>query len=303
MVTSIGEVVERIAKSVYSLLHQKESLIEKGARFLKIFKTFRPVMRPSEDGSFKISIEPVSRDFSGIAQLEKIMDELGRFIETEVSSVHIVFDEFQEITELKNPSVEGVLRSHIQEHQASYFFVGSRRRLLLDIFNQRSRPFYQSAIMYPLIPLPREELTTFLLDQFQTNGKNCPRHVAERISERVSQYPYYAQLLAYNMFEISKKTVTEQDLEKGFEKLLASERYGYEGIIQTLTGPQISLLRALAADPAPQIHSTEYMTRHKLTVGGIQYAKKKLLELDLIEKQVDAWRVVDPVFGAWLKSY
>ena len=127
--------------------------------------------------------------------------------------------------------------------------------------------------------------------------------MAEGISTRVFQYPYYAQALAYNIYEVCGKVVTEGDIETAFEKLLASERYGYEAIVQGITGPQIALLRALAADPNSKILSTDFMARHKLSLGGIQYARKKLEELDLIEKQTGVWRVVDPVFGGWLSRY
>lgn len=115
--------------------------------------------------------------------------------------------------------------------------------------------------------------------------------------------PYYAQALAYNVFDVSGKVVKMKDVEAGFEILLSSERYGYEAIVQGLTGTQIHLLRALAASPNAKILSSEYITHHKLTVGGVQYARKRLVELDLIEKHENVWRVVDPIFTHWLSSY
>jgi len=303
MATSEKDIAERIAKGIYAVLHQRESLLKKGARYLKTFKTFRPIFKPSPESGFVFTVEPASPNLSGIDILDNVLEELGVFIRNESASVHIVFDEFQEITELKNSSIEGVLRKHIQEHQASYLFVGSRRRILLDMFNQKSRPFYQSAIMYPLNHLPREELVSFLVDQFKNGGKRCTKHMAESISDKVFQYPYYAQALAYNVYEASGKVINQDDIDTGFKKIIASERYGYEAIVQGLTGPQIVLLRALATNPTSKILSTEYMGRHKLSVGGIQYARKKLEELDLIEKENTVWRIVDPVFGTWLSNY
>jgi hypothetical protein len=303
MATSENDIAKRIAKSVYTVLHQRESLLKKGIRYLKTFKTFRPVFTPSPEGGLTFTVEPVPPAMSGIDLLDQVLEEVGLFIGKEHVKAHIVFDEFQEITELKNSSIEGVLRRHIQEQQASYFFVGSRRRLLVDMFNNKGRPFYQSAIVYPLPPLPHDELAAFLVDLFKKGGKKCPGEMAQAISGKVSQYPYYVQLLAYNIYEVSGKVIRENDIETGFEKLLASERYGYEAIVQGLTGPQIALLRALAVDPVSKILSAEYMERHKLSVGGIQYAREKLEKLDLIEQSNGTWRVVDPVFGVWLSKY
>ena len=273
MVTSVEDVAERITKSVYSVLHKRESF------------------------------EPVSPGLSGVYLLDKVLEELGEFIHKESGGIHIVFDEFQEITDLKERSIEGIIRKHIQTHQASYFFVGSRRRILLDMFNQRNRPFYQSAIIYPLEPLPHEELTSFLIKQFKLGGKSCSKKNAEIISNKVAQYPYYAQSLAYNVYETAGRIVTKNDIEIGFEKLMSSERYGYEGVVQGLTSPQILLLKALAVNPSVKILSTEYMNKHKLSAGGIQYAQKKLERMDLIEKKNQVWQVVDPVFRLWLEMW
>jgi hypothetical protein len=303
MVTSVSDIAERLAKSVYSVLHQKQSLLKKGMRYLKTFKTFRPVFKPSAGNGFTLTVEPSSSAVSGVDLLDSVLEELGLFIRKESSKIHIVLDEFQEIMELKKSPVEGLLRKHTQEHPSSYFFVGSRRRVLLDIFNQRSRPFYQSAIMYPIKPLPHDQLTSFLVDQFVAAGKKCSVKIAELISERTFQYPYYAQVLAYNVFEVAGRVVEEKDIEAGLERLFASERYGYEATVQGLTAPQLALLRALATSPDSKILSGDYLRRHKLTVGGIQYAQKKLVQLDLIEKHNDMWRVVDPVFACWLSRY
>jgi len=303
MVTSENDVAERLARSVYAVLDKHESLLKKGKRFLSTFKTFRPVFKPSGSNGFALTVEPTSISMSGKELLDKVMEELGAFIRKETSGAHIVFDEFQEITELKQSPVEGILRKHIQTHEASYFFVGSRRRVLLDIFNQKKRPFFQSAIMYPLSALPHDELTAFLVSRFKSGGKKCSEKIAESISDRVADYPYYVQALAYNVYEVSGKVLTTRDIALGYEKLLASERYGYEAITQGLSASQITLLRALSVERISKILSAEFMARHKLTAGGIQYAQKKLEELDLIEKRNDVWQIVDPVFAAWLSAY
>jgi len=303
MATSENEIARRISQNIFSVLHARESFLDKGVRFLKTFKTFRPVFKPSPENGFSFSVEPVSSAMPGIELIDSVMEELALFIRRESINAHIVFDEFQEISELKNSPIEGIFRRHIQEQQASYFFVGSRRRILLDMFNKKNRPFYQSTIMYPLRPLPKDELVSFLVKRFKEGGKSCPIRVAEVISEMVSQYPYYTQALAYNVFEIAEHAVTEDDIQTGFDNMLASERYGYEAVVQGLTGTQIALLKALATDPVSKILSAEYMNRHRLSAGGIQYARNKLEKLDLIEKHHDVWKIVDPVFACWLAGY
>jgi hypothetical protein len=126
MATSENEIARRISQSIYSVLHERESLLDKGVRFLKTFKTFRPVFTPYPENGFSFSVEPVSSIMPGINLIDNVMEELGIFIRKESIKAHIVFDEFQEITELKKSSIEGTLRKHIEVQQASYFFLGCR---------------------------------------------------------------------------------------------------------------------------------------------------------------------------------
>ena len=135
--------------------------------------SFRPVMRPTENG-VSITVEPITQSIFGIDLLDKTMEDFGAFIEKSPKRVHIVLDEFQEITELRTPQIEGVLRKHIQEQPASYFFVGSRRRILLEMFTDRRRPFFQSAIHYRLDKISPEELSVFIRNRF-TQEKNAAR--------------------------------------------------------------------------------------------------------------------------------
>ena len=174
-VSSVDDVARRIAKSIYEMLQPHDNLFRKS---LKLLKTFKPVLQPSEDGStFSLSVQPAAPVLSGIELLEKTMADIGAFIESSNALLQITFDEFQEITELRDSRIEGVLRKHIQEHPASYFFVGSRRRILLDMFVDQKRPFYQSAINYQLRHLPRDEFGAFVQKTFSSGRQSVfPRY-------------------------------------------------------------------------------------------------------------------------------
>ena len=301
-VTSIDDVAGRIAKCVYAFIRGNEPLMKKAIRLLT---TFRPVLKPTEDGSFAVSIESTGQNLQGIELLDKTLEDLGLFMEqVGPENVHIVFDEFQEITELRDKRIEGTLRSHIQFHPSSYFFVGSRRHILLDMFNEKSRPFYQSAQLYELKKLPHDELVGYLMDQFKKGGKRCPEKNAEKISLLSQQNPYYAQKLALNVYEVSGKVVHEKDIKGALELMIDNEIFFYQAILQALAPRQIALLRALAVEPSKTLLSNRYISRHDLgSIGGVQAALKKLRQLDLVEKGLNnRYQLVDPIFRMWLQQ-
>ncbi|MDY0374552.1 MAG: ATP-binding protein [Desulfobacterium sp.] len=299
-VSSIDDVAQRIARSIYQMLQFNENLFK---RSIKILKTFKPIFQPSEDGSsFSLTVQPSSPGIVGIDLLEKTLEDLGNFLKVTNKPVQITFDEFQEITELREPRIEGILRTHIQMHPASYFFVGSRRRILLDMFVDRKRPFYQSAINYELKCLPGDEFAAFIKAGFKNAGKKCPDNILQDILKRSCKHPYYTQKLAFFVFECSGPLVCERDMNEAFDTFINSESFVFKSMLQGLAPQQIALLKALAREPSNSIMSNRYMNSHHLkSVGGVQAAIKRLTQLDLIEKDREkTWQIVDPILSYWL---
>ena len=300
-VTSVDDIAGKIARSVYTFIQRNESLMKKA---LRILTTFRPVFKPEQDGSFSISIELARPNLNGIDLLDKTLEDLGVFMEQSgPEKIHIVFDEFQEITELKEKRIESTLRSHIQFQQSSFFFVGSRRRILLKMFNEKNRPFFQSAQLYELKRLPHDDLVGYLVAQFKKGGKRCSETNARNISSISRQYPYYAQKLALNVYAVSGKVVQAKDITKALEIMIDNETYFYQATLQSLAPRQIALLRALAVEPSKTILSNQYIRKHDLgSIGGVQSAIKKLKQMDLVEIDTDSrYRTVDPIFSMWLQ--
>ncbi len=272
-VGSVEDVAARLAKAVYGFTHGKPSLWKTALRTLL---SFRPVLKPDPSGGISLSVEPATAGRSGIDLLEETIGSLCQFIEESKRLVQIALDEFQEIVTLKEAlRIEAVLRTHIQRQKASYFFIGSRRRVLLGIFNERQRPFFQSAINYPLGLLPSTDLAKFISWQFRENGKSCTEEMGLRLASSMGCHPYY------------------------------SEKPVFEAILQGLSPHQRLLLKALALEPSTKILAGGYIQRHGLgSTGGVQHSTKQLEDLDLIERRGDPeqWQLVDPVLAMWLKA-
>ncbi len=299
-VDSMEDMAARMASHLYSYCHKDESLFKKAISFLL---SWRPVLRPDSEYGISITVEPADQK-KGIDLLNSTIDGFGKFIQGYKKGVHIVFDEFQEIADLRESlQIEGALRSHIQTHSgASYFFVGSRRRLLHEIFNSKKRPFYRSSINFPLGPLPFQEAIHFIVEQFRRGRKSCPEEIAKKVLERIGGYPYYVQRVPYSIFEVCGDVVTEEDYFKGFKRVIEEESVVFEAMVQGLSLVQIKVISALSQEPTEKPYSVNYMARHGLgSVGGVQGAVKRLLEMDYIEKRDKLFLVVDPVFGIWLR--
>jgi len=300
-VASVDDVASRLAKAVFVITHKKDPLWKSA---LRVMKSFRPVLKPDPSGGVSLSVEPSAAGKGGLELFEATMDSLREFVHTTQSLVHVALDEFQEIVTLKEAlQVEGIMRTQIQQQRASYFFIGSRRRILLGIFNERQRPFFQSAINYPLPLLPPEELAEFIGEQFGKSQRKCTAVMAKKLVSLTGFHPYYSEKLAFFAYELSR-TVTEESINGAMERLVLSEKPVFEAILQGLSPHQRLLLQALAKEATAKLLASGYIQKHGLgSVGGVQHSSRQLEELDLIEKdgETRVWRPVDPILATWLK--
>jgi AAA+ ATPase superfamily predicted ATPase len=296
-VDSVGDIVEQIVSSFYKYCH-----LHKKTKWF--FSGLRPVMTiDPREGSPSFTIEPSDKR-RGIDLLRETIEEFGKVTRAHKEGFHVVFDEFQELTEIPEArQIEGVMRSSVQTHSnVSYFFVGSRRRILLAMFNERKRPFFQSAVNYALGPLPEEQAAHFIVERFKAGGKKCPPDIARAIVTSVGGYPFYIQRIPYSMYEVSESNVVSpDDYRRGLARALEEQKAYYESLLMPLSIQQKRLLTAIASEPTANPFSVKYMFNHNLgSYGGIQGALKKLLNLDYVEKRADGrYFVVDPVFAKW----
>ncbi len=299
---SVEDISARICRSLFEVTQQHEPLHKKAIRALS---TFRPTMRPSSDGmELSFSVEKTSSDI-GINILEQTFSDMVSFLEKSKKNIHIVFDEFQEITEVeKGVQIQGVMRKYIQNMSASFFFVGSRKRILSQMFHDRSKPFFQSTFDYELGALPEQDCILYIRDRFKFGGKSIQKNKADTVCKLVSGNPYYMQKLCYILFDKIKDNVASEDqIYQAFDNLLDSEKGYFEASIESLTPRQKSLVKALAKEKTQNIYAKDYISKHNLgSIGGIQQSVHTLLKYDFITKENKTWKIVDPVLEAWLRD-
>ena len=303
--SSSEDVASMIARGIYSSLSKEESVLRK---VTGIIKNWRPVFSPdpSATGGVSMTVQPVSRK-TGISLLEETMESFDKLLQDKNDQFNIVIDEFQEITAFRDgDKIEALLRKHIQQQSnCSYFFLGSRRRMLLDMFNQKDRPFYKSCINLELPALDRGDGADFIKRQFKVSGKECPVEIANEIARVTEGYPYYIQRLSYALFQVSQnEDILPDNLQAAMRKMLAEEDTNFTGMEKALAPGQKPLLKALAAEPTESLFSSDYQQKHRLrTLSSIQNALKKLESLDYIEKDSEGvYRLTDPIFALWVNS-
>jgi predicted AAA+ superfamily ATPase len=276
---------------------------------LKKMKTFFRRISPSlfltvsEDGKPSVGI-----NFSKVETLpavEDIFSGFYDFIKEKKKRGVIVFDEFQQLGELEDTRVEKTLRGIIQEHrEISYVFMGSKKHLIYDMFNNPERPFYKSSAHYSLKRIEPGQFSDFIRKKFIKTSMSIDEVTAEYIVNTAGAHPHYTQLLAHMVWEsVSRhREIRIEEVDKAVERILEREEAVFTNLWDNLTLQQKKLLLALSLKKdSDKIFSAEFIQQFNLSsTGTVQRGIKSLLNKGIIDKNGEKIGINDVFLKLWL---
>lgn len=216
----------------------------------------------------------------------------------------VCIDEFQNINEYDEPlAFQRKLRSHWQRHtNVCYCLYGSKRHMLLDIFNSYNMPFYKFGNIMFLHKIEREEWIKFIMERFQKSGKKITPEACGMIADLMKNHPYYTQQLSQQTWLRTTSEANRDIINKSFLDIVGQLSLLFANLIDTLTPKQINFLIAVA-DGVTNFSSKEVLSKYQLgTSANIKNLRKVATEKDLIDIQPgNKIELQDPVFEYWLK--
>jgi hypothetical protein len=209
--------------------------------------------------------------------------------------------------ELENNRVEKILRGIIQkQRRLSYVFMGSKKHLIYDMFNNPNRPFYKSTRHFPLKNIEKSTFSRFIYQKFIKSGFQVEKEVPEKIVNSAESHPYYAQMLAHMVWELGrgKKYVSAEHVRIGIEKILEQEEAAFSNLWDSLTLKQRRLLLALCLKrEEKKIFSVDFIEKYNLGSGStVQRGINSLINKSIIDKEDDRYLINDIFLKLWLKT-
>ena len=159
--TNLNSFINLFASSVLGKLETKpEKFIKKIG---EIFSGIRPVISfdpVTGTPSLQINVQSVEDADRSLQAVFKYLKESGK-------RIVIALDEFQQVTNYPEKNVEAVLRTNIQRAVGiNFIFSGSQKHILMSIFSQYGKPFYQSTEMMQLERINENEYSEFIISKF-----------------------------------------------------------------------------------------------------------------------------------------
>ncbi len=294
--SNLAEFTETFGKAV---LNQLETPYGKSVKqLLGIFKKFTPT----------VSVDPMTGQPSFEIQVktekesESTLEDIFHYLKKRKKKIVIAIDEFQQVATYPEKKTEALLRSYIQHlTNVDFIFSGSQKHLLIQMFSQASRPFYQSTEFLFMDCIDKEAYTKFIKYHFASHQKKIKPEELETIFEWTRLHTFYVQLVCHKLFALSEKDLTHQVLIRTLQDILAENETYYYGYKNLLTEQQWNLLKAIGKEKSVEkINQKTFLNKYKLSASSVQRSIKALVDRELLVKETNGYRVYDVFFGLWM---
>jgi len=288
-----------------SLLVEKSTSKNKILKFIgQVVSGLRIDFKIDEVGRPMLSLgyaEPIS------AKVESRIFNLPEIIaKKQNKKLVIVFDEFQEILNLKRENIEGALRSHIQhQRNIAYIFAGSKKHLLNEMVNSQDKPFYRIGPVMYLQKIPETQFLEFIKEKFTGTGIKAKNEVFNKIINVSEHIPYYVQMLSHELwdFGITKRKLVEKDIQQVFSQLLHQYSQNFHLEWSRLILSKRQLLKAIALYGGKQVLSNKYLKRSNLGLpSSVRRTLLSLVKDAYLDRDEDEYFFPDILFREWIKS-
>ena len=276
-----------------------EDWIKAGREFFKgIIPRFSVGIDPQHDFSVNFDWKQAEQHRNEILQMpEEIATKRGiRLV--------VCLDEFQNIKYFRDSEkVEKNLRAVWQHHKnVSYCLYGSKRHMMIDLFNSPSRAFYRFGDMFFLQKISKEHWEKFIVEKFLGTDKFITKVNAAQIVDTMQCHSYYVQQFAHLVWMHTQKKVSEETIQTSLGELLNFNALFYQTVIENLSATQINFLHALV-NGIEKFTAVEAMRTYSLgTPRNVTKSKIALEGADIIDVSGGKVAFLDPAFELWVKG-
>lgn len=303
MATTIQEVEAIISKHISNLIYSILPRTNKAKhKILNLFRWLHPEFILNLAGQ-QLIFHPERSNTSPIENIAELLKKLDLSAQTVNKRVIVVMDEFQQLSEIQNHTVEAAIRNAMQySKNVSYIFLGSNRHMLLNMFNNRNRPFYNSCETIKLDRISHEDNLEFIQNAAVKKwGKKLPYSLVNEILQLTECHPSYVNRICGYFWLVNEKPTSEK-VSRYWLDFIASRHAEFTQNILNLSKNQRKVLAYIANTPSEKIGGHKLSLAIGIPEASVRQAQKKLLDIDyLYEDKQGLVRVLDPAFRDFIK--
>ncbi|MBS0396805.1 MAG: hypothetical protein JSR54_19445 [Proteobacteria bacterium] len=298
-----------------------EDLVRRAAEDVDAFvRTLSPVARRVTPWlrEVGVGIEDIRLGYHGVEaslrtrvptdHLKRLLGYVAEIAKRRPFSLFI--DELQDVRDRLPPregeAVLGLLRSELQRMRIPCFFAGSARDSFRGLFVSEASPFFESARLLEVEPIPAADFGTFLREQFATGGFELGAEAAQVLLAIGGDSPNDVQHLAHEAWNVAvRRTVGAPELGRALDKILADQTPMGEAWLALLTRRQTRVLLATALCEHLGYATEEFLAtagepRGAAVVGALKPCVQGAAPI--VEKVGSRYRVRSRYLRLWLAT-
>ncbi len=290
-----AKILNRVGQLLYKILPKTAKLKK---NILDVFSRLRPEISISyHNVEVGVKLHTPTDQVNHETTISDVLENLDEAARMAKKHVIVFMDEFQQIGLLRDQHViEAAIRHAVERAKnVSYIFSGSNRHLLLQMFNDKSRPFYRLCQTYPIKRIPADEHILFIQKHAKQKWKkNLSDDAISEIIKLSASHAYYINLIC-NYFWSNNEFPTKNKVRRMWNEYIQNERSVIASDISTLSNNQKIVLKYFAYHPSNQPYGNKVLIATKLTSASLKQAIGKLVEKDMLfTDDLGFLRILDP---------
>lgn len=290
--------INLLASSLIGYFESKPEKIYKN--IINLLGHFRPKLT-FDDLSGAPSVELTLDSQTEAEQSLKVIFE---YLAQQKKRIVIAIDEFQQITNYPETNVEALLRTHLQSaNNISMIFSGSNRRMMISVFSDYARPFYQSSGFLFLEKIDTEKYASFIKRHFEKSGMEIADDALDFLLKWTKTHTYYVQETCNRLYSKKYSAITTENVKQIMLQILEERSHLYQMYQQTLSSVQFKLLKAIAIENGvekPQ--SSLFLKNHNLgAASSVARALEALENKELVIQENGHFTLTDVFLLRWFQ--
>ena len=267
---------------------------------IRIFGALRPVFSPDPiTGQPKctIDIQPQREEWT--------LQQILAFLEKAQKPCYVALDEFQTIAEYTDCKMEALLRGYIQQlNNVHFIFAGSKKHVMMQMFTQANRPFFQSTQIMHIDIIDESNYYQFAARHLASHQQQISDDVFHQLYVQVEGYTGYVQALLNRLYQNGTTPIDETTIREVINQLLQELTPTYQMYSRLLTEKQMQILRAIAQEgEVKEPGSNAFLQKYQLGANStVRSAINTMIEKELLyQKDEGGYVVYDKFLALWLQ--
>jgi hypothetical protein len=303
-VSNVRELYQRLLRGIEESLVGYETNLNKLSRLVENIQNYFNHAKVSiiVSGKPQLKIESSEKDY--FLAIENLFYSYFEFLGANDLQAVIAIDEFQKIVSLSDAQkIEELLRTIANKREnSSFIYTGSKRNILLGMFNDSARAFFKLGTEFLLPPISKNEFFVWVKGRFNKKEIALEKAAFEHLYQLADGETRFIQQVCYELFRSCEpsQSIDQVFMAEVIKRVITKKTYNAQ-LLNRYTAAQQNALKIIALADGNNLYNKELLKNNSITKATLQSAIRSLHKEGIIFRERDGQLVFEDVeFKLWL---